>query len=116
MAHDVFISHSSTDKPTADAIVAALEASGIRCWIAPRDILPGSDWSESIMEAMEQAGVMVLVFSGHSNTSPQIRREIESAVSAGIPVIPFRIEDVLPSKSLQYFIGPQHWLDAWTPP
>jgi hypothetical protein len=116
MAHDVFISHSSIDKPTADAIVALLEANGIRCWIAPRDILPGSDWSESIMEAMEQAGTMVLVFSAHSNTSPQIRREIESAVSAGIPVIPFRIEDVLPSKSLQYFIGPQHWLDAWTPP
>jgi tetratricopeptide (TPR) repeat protein len=116
MAHDVFVSYSSQDKPTADAIVASLEANGIRCWIAPRDILPGSDWSESIVEAMEQAGTMVLVFSAHSNTSPQIRREIESAVSAGIPVIPFRIEDVLPSKSLQYFIGPQHWLDAWTPP
>ena len=116
MAHDVFISYSSIDKPTADAIVASLEANGVRCWIAPRDILPGSDWSESIVEAMEQAGAMVLVFSGHSNTSPQIRREIESAVSAGIPVLPFRIEDVLPSKSLQYFIGPQHWLDAWTPP
>jgi tetratricopeptide (TPR) repeat protein len=116
MAHDVFISHSSVDKPTADAIVASLEANGIRCWIAPRDIEPGSDWSESIVEAMEQASAMVLVFSANSNTSPQIRREIESAVSAGIPLIPFRIEDVLPSKSLQYFIGPQHWLDAWTPP
>ena len=116
MAHDVFVSYSSQDKPTADAIVASLEANGIRCWIAPRDILPGSDWSESIVEAIEQAGTMVLVFSGHSNTSPQIRREIESAVSAGIPLIPLRIEEVLPSKSLQYFIGPQHWLDAWTPP
>jgi tetratricopeptide (TPR) repeat protein len=116
MAHDVFVSYSSQDKPTADAIVASLEANGIRCWIAPRDILPGSDWSESIVESIERVGTMVLVFSGHSNTSPQIRREIESAVSAGIPVIPFRIEEVLPSKSLQYFIGPQHWLDAWTPP
>ena len=116
MAHDVFVSYSSQDKPTADAIVASLEANGIRCWIAPRDILPGSDWSESIMEAIEQAGTMVLVFSGHSNTSPQIRREIESAVSAGIPLIPLRIEEVLPCKSIQYFIGPQHWLDAWTPP
>ena len=116
MAHDVFVSYSSQDKPTGDAIVASLEANGIRCWIAPRDILPGSDWSESIMEAIEQAGTMVLVFSGHANTSPQIRREIESAVSAGIPLIPLRIEEVLPCKSLQYFIGPQHWLDAWTPP
>jgi tetratricopeptide (TPR) repeat protein len=116
MAYEVFVSYSSQDKPTADAVVASLEANGIRCWIAPRDILPGSDWSESIMEAIEHAGTMVLVFSGHSNTSPQIRREIESAVSTGIPLIPLRIEEVLPCKSLQYFIGPQHWLDAWTPP
>jgi len=88
MAHDVFVSYSSQDKPTGEAIV----------------------------EAIEQAGTMVLVFSAHSNTSPQIRREIEGAVSAGIPLLPFRIEDILPCKSIQYFIGPQHWLDAWTPP
>ena len=37
-------------------------------------------------------------------------------MDTGIPLIPFRIEDVLPCRSLQYFIGPQHWLDAWTPP
>src|SRR5208337_804117 len=116
MAHDVFVSYSSQDKPTADAIVASLEANGIRCWIAPRDILPGTDWGESLVEAIEEAGTMVLVFSGHANTSPQIRREIERAVDKGIPVIPVRIEDVQPNRSLRYFIGPQHWLDAWTPP
>jgi hypothetical protein len=31
-------------------------------------------------------------------------------------VIPFRIEDVPPGKSLDYFIGSVHWLDALTPP
>jgi tetratricopeptide (TPR) repeat protein len=116
MAYDVFVSYSSQDKPTADAIVASLEANGIRCWIAPRDILPGTDWSEAIVDAIEEAATMVLVFSGHANNSPQIRREIERAVDTAIPVLPVRIEDILPSRSLQYFIGPQHWLDAWTPP
>jgi ABC-type branched-subunit amino acid transport system substrate-binding protein len=74
MAHDVFVSYSSQDKSTADAIVASLEANGIRCWVAPRDIMPGTDWGEAIVEAIEQSGTMVLVFSAHSNTSPQIRR------------------------------------------
>jgi hypothetical protein len=46
MARDVFISYSSKDKPTADAVCATLEANGIRCWIAPRDVVPGSDWGE----------------------------------------------------------------------
>ena len=35
MAHDVFISHSSKDKPIADGICANLEAVKIRRWIAP---------------------------------------------------------------------------------
>lgn len=116
MAHDVFVSYSTKDKSTADAICAALEANGIRCWIAPRDILPGSDWGESIIDAIHACRAMVLVFSGNSNASSQIKREIERAVNACIPVLPFRIEDVLPSKTLEYFISTQHWLDALTPP
>ncbi|HXQ15450.1 MAG TPA: toll/interleukin-1 receptor domain-containing protein [Caulobacteraceae bacterium] len=42
--HDVFISYSSKDKTTADAICALLERDGAKCWIAPRDILPGEAW------------------------------------------------------------------------
>jgi tetratricopeptide (TPR) repeat protein len=116
MAHDVFVSYSVKDKTTADAICASLEANGIRVWIAPRDVMPGSDWGESIIEAIEQSGVMILVFSANSNVSPQIKREIERAVNKGVTVVPFRIDDILPSKTLEYFISTQHWLDAFTPP
>jgi hypothetical protein len=31
-------------------------------------------------------------------------------------VLPVRIEDVLPSQSLEYFLSSQHWLDAFPPP
>jgi len=116
MAHDVFISYSVKDKTTADAICATLEANGIRVWIAPRDVMPGSDWGESIIEAIEQSKVMILVFSANSNSSPQIKREIERSVNKGVTVVPFRIDDILPSKTLEYFISTQHWLDAFTPP
>ena len=44
MAHDIFISYAHQDRTIANAVCATLEAHGIRCWIAPRDILPGSDW------------------------------------------------------------------------
>jgi tetratricopeptide (TPR) repeat protein len=116
MAHDVFISYSNKDKPTADAVCAALEANGVRCWIAPRDILPGSDWGEAIIDAIHGCRAMLLIFSSNSNSSAQIKREVERSVNAGIPVVPFRIEDVMPSKTLEYFISTQHWLDALTPP
>jgi len=116
VAHDVFISYAPQDKLTADAACAVLEAEGIRCWIAPRDVTPGSGWSESIIDAIAEVRAFVLVFSGHANESGQIRREVERAVHHGIPIIPLRIEDIAPAKSLEYFISTPHWLDAFSPP
>ena len=112
MAHDVFLSHSHLDKVFADAICHSLEAHGIRCWVAPRDIRPSEDWAEAIIDALDTARVLVLVFSSHSNSSPQVRREVERAVNKGLHILPLRIEDVPLSKSLEYFISTQHWLDA----
>jgi hypothetical protein len=116
MPYDAFISYSSRDKATADATCAALEAAGIRCWIAPRDILPGADWGEAIVLAINSCRVMILIFSANANESPQIRREVERAVSKGLPIVPVRIEAIAPSRSLEYFIATVHWLDALTPP
>jgi len=116
MAHDVFISHSAKDKVTADAVCAMLESEGVRCWIAPRDVLPSMEWSEAIIDAIEECRIMVLVFTANANDSPQIRREGERAVNHGVAILPVRIEDVLPGKGLEYFIGNVHWLDALKPP
>jgi len=113
---DVFVSHSSKDKLVADAICARLEAAGIRCWIAPRDIVAGTSYGESIIDAIHSAKVMVLVLSANANSSGHIPKEVERAVSNGLAILPFRIEDVPPGKSLDYFIGSVHWLDAMTPP
>ena len=96
--------------------MALLEAQGLKCWIAPRDISPSADWAAEIIDAISAARVMLLVFSASSNRSPQVRREVERAVHKGVTVLPFRIEDVLPSKSLEFFLSAQHWLDAFPPP
>jgi TIR domain len=116
MAHDVFISYSQPDRECAFEIVARLEEHGIPCWIAPRDIAPSADWAAEIMDAISSARTMILVFSGSSNQSPQVRREVERAVHKQLGILPFRIEDVLPSKSLEFFLSTQHWLDAFPPP
>jgi len=116
MPHDIFISHSSKDKTVADAACACLESRGLRCWIAPRDIVAGADWSESIIDGISGAKAMILILSSHSNVSKQVLREIERAANRGIPVLPFRVEDVQLSKSLEYFLSSAHWLDAYHGP
>jgi hypothetical protein len=112
----VFITYSRNNVEQADAVCAHLESANIQCWIAPRDISPSKDWAEEIIDAINSVDVMVLIFSSYSNTSPQVRREVERAVHKGLNVLTFRIEDVIPSKSLEYFISTQHWLDASSGP
>jgi hypothetical protein len=116
MAHDVFISYSTKDKVTADAVCATLELNSVRCWIAPRDILPGMEYAEALIEALHSSRLLVLVFSSGANASLQVRQEVERAVSRGIPVLPFRIEDVPPNRAMEFYISGRHWLDALTPP
>ena len=116
MAHDVFISYSAEDKATANAVCASLEGRRLRCWIAPRDIAPGEDWSQSIMNALASSRVLVLVLTRNANNSPQVRHEIERAVNKGLVIVPVRVEDFQPCESLMYFLGAVHWLDALTPP
>jgi TIR domain len=113
---DVFVSYSQPDRDAALELVSSVESHGIECWVAPRDIAPAADWAEEIIDAITAARVMVLVFSASANASPQVRREVERAVYKGVTVLPVRIEDVLPSKSLEYFLSTQHWLDAFPVP
>lgn len=115
-ARPVFVSYSQADREPAFGIVGHVESSGIECWIAPRDVTPAADWAAEIVEAIAAARVMVLVFSSNTNDSPQVRREVERAVHHRVIVLPFRIENVLPSHSLEYFLSSQHWLDAFPPP
>jgi hypothetical protein len=116
MSFDVFISYSTKDAIVAKATCAALEAAKIRCWIAPRDITPGSMWGASIVRAINQCRLMVLVFSSNANGSAQVHREVDQAFSKGKAVLPLRIEDVKPTDELAYYLNTVHWLDALTPP
>jgi len=116
MAHDVFVSYSQADKAVADAVVARLEQDGIRCWMAPRDITPGTSWGEAIVASIADSQIMVLVLSAHSNRSRQVIREVQRAVADDVIILPFRIENIDPTGAMAYFLGTEHWLDALTTP
>lgn len=116
MARDIFISYSQPDRDCAFELTRHLETSGFSVWIAPRDVSPAAEWAAEIIDAISAARAMVLVFSASSNSSPQVRREVERAVHKDLRILPFRIEDVLPSRSLEYFLSSHHWLDGFPSP
>ena len=86
---------------------------GLRCWIAPRDVRAGREYANEIIDAIERTPVLVLVLSAAANESKFVRREVERAVTKGDPVIPVRIENVMPSTALELFVSATHWIDAW---
>ena len=112
MAHDVFISYSKADKLVADAICAKLEQSGIRCWIAPRDVLAGQDWGKSIIEAINGSRVMVVVFSAASDKSPFVNAEVERAFQKRLAILPFHIDGHSPTGSMDFFLSRSQSLHA----
>lgn len=116
MEIDVFISYSSKDKSIADKVLEGLEKQSVKCWIAPRDILPGKGWTESIPDAIASCKVMVIIFSSHTNESKNIANEVTLASNDNKTIVPFRIEDIKPAKTLAYHLSIQQWFDAFDIP
>lgn len=74
MSHDVFISFSSKDDAAATRIYQGLEAKGISCWMSSLSIPVGRNYQKAIIDALDSAKVMVLVFSINTNRpSPTLR-------------------------------------------
>jgi TIR domain len=116
LAHDVFISYTNADKAAAGAACHGLEGAGIRCWIAPRDVGFGKDWGASIVDAIGEAKLVVVIFSAAANASRHVLDEVGTALDTGATVIPFRIEDIRPTGALRLHLGRLHWLDALSQP
>jgi len=114
MVRDIFISYVNEDKSAADTICTNLENYGLQCWIAPRNIAPGEKYAPAIIHAIDNAKIVVVVFSHNSDQSAHVRTEIERAFNHEKMIIPFRIEDIEPSDEMQYFIGSRQWLDAFS--
>lgn len=108
----IFISHSSKDASTAADICELLEKKGKNCFLAPRDIRSGYEYAEEIINGVDSADVMLILLSKASNESPHVLREVERAVSRGLPIVVYKMEDVELTKSMEYFLMTHQWLNA----
>jgi hypothetical protein len=110
----IFICHSSKDQSVAEAICAALEARGFRCWIACRDVAAGANYQEAVVGALRASRLMILVFTGNANNSDEIKKELSLAGRHHASVIPVRAEDVAPNDALTYELATRQWIDLFS--
>ena len=111
----IFVSYCSTDWAVADDLVRQIEATGCRVWYAPRDVRPGTDYSEQIQTAIERADAFVVIISKASNESDFVRAETEMAFSRRRPIFPVRAAPVAPAPGLALFLQLRHWTDVFGP-
>jgi hypothetical protein len=112
----VFISHSSKNKPLADAVARHLEANGIACWIAPRDIKPGANYGVALLDGLSSCQAVLLLLTDDSNRSQFVMKEAERAVSRKIPILVARFQPVAVSRELEFYISTSQFLEATAPP
>ena len=104
MKYDIFISYSSENQKTVEAICAYLEQYKIKCFVAYRDIPVTSVWAEAIVEAIENSRMMLVVFSSEFNKSKQVDREIELASEENKPIFTFRISNADFQGAKKYYL------------
>ena len=112
MAHQVFLSHASEDREVASRVYSALEADGIACWMASRDLKAGTDYAAGTLEAIRTSELVLLIFSGSANASPFVLREIERAIAYDRSVLSLHIDDALPNASIEYYLNLWQWLEV----
>ena len=115
MGHDVFISYSSKNSTTAQAICHELEDNGVRCWMAPRNIPVGSKYASVITQAIKECKAVVLVFSEQSAISPWVESEINIAFSNRKPIVPYKIDAATLENYDEFYLmlNNRHWIEAY---
>jgi hypothetical protein len=78
MASDIFLSYSRADRLIAEQFVKTAAAHGVNVWFDER-IGGGEDWRERIVDALDAAKALVILFSEHSNGSRQLIKELAIA-------------------------------------
>jgi len=111
--HPIFISYATADRAEALKVCKAIERRGTRCWVSMRDVPPGANYQEAIVQAIRDAGAMVLVFSEAANNSDEIKKELSLASRHHVPVIALRTADVEPSDAFAYELSTRQWIDAF---
>jgi tetratricopeptide (TPR) repeat protein len=109
----VFVSYATADRKRALSVCKAIERRGTNCWISTRDVEPGENYQEAIVQSIRNARAVVLVFSQAANSSDEIKKELSLASRYHVPVMALRIEDVEPSDAFAYELSTRQWIDAF---
>lgn len=109
---DVFISYATGEGTEVGRKVCEhLEGVGLKCWIAPRNIMPGQSWDEAILDGIESSAMVLVLCDRRAEQSQYVKREVLLATDVRKPLMPVRLDEV-ELRSLRFLLISQQWFDA----
>jgi hypothetical protein len=107
--YDVFLSHSSKDKPVVRELAARMKKDGIRVWLDEEQIKPGDSIPAKIEEGLERSRVLVLCMSANAFGSDWAQLEsgtfrFRDPLNKERRFIPLRLDDAPIKGSLAQFL------------
>ncbi|HLB72516.1 MAG TPA: toll/interleukin-1 receptor domain-containing protein [Sedimentisphaerales bacterium] len=106
---DVFLSHSSQDKPLVHDLAERLKADGLRVWFDQWQIRPGDSIPHKIEEGLERSRVLVLCMSANAFASDWATLESQTfrfrdPLNKDRRFIPLRLDEAHIKGSLAQFL------------
>lgn len=89
----IFISYSSKDKELVEIILQKFSDLPVEIWRAPESITPGMNYAREIPKAIKESVLFVLMLSKNSQESIWVEKEVDTAVSNKVDVIPFQLDE-----------------------
>jgi len=111
-ASDAFLSYASADAEAAKQVCARLEASGLRIWMAPRDVPAGAHYADALVRAINASRSLLLILSENSVDSSHVSKEVERASSKRKPIVAIRLDAAPLTPAFEYFLSESQWVDA----
>ena len=115
MAHDVYLSYDEKDLETALDVCKTLEDNGLKCWMKNRDVV-GDSRVKSIIKAIKETRILLLIHSKNSKTSQFINNEVNEAFDADRSILVYQIDDSELEGSLEFFLKSKPKVKAYPNP
>ena len=112
---EVFISYSSQDYDRVMPLVDRLRSAGAAVWVDEGNIDAATLWSESIVKAISECRVLIMMVSSHSTDSHNVVKEVMIASEGKKTILPIYLEPAeIPAKLKYQLTGIQHleWFDS----
>lgn len=107
---DVFISYSTPDFSRAQDLAALFRREKLTPWFAPEDrVSLGHFFATAIVNALDEARVVVLLLSRYAIESAWVRSEVVQAVNRNLPILPLVIQQAPMDREFELLLGPHQW-------